>query len=134
MPYGNKPKSIGLKKLAEATPDLNYVGPAKYAPKSKCTGGGPHMYSKGKNDINTPMIFSERAKKVMGKCSALMPKMYGKPKAAGDNIIKDKKTGEARKTTAREKVVAVDKSLMKQLEKKLGRKPTVAEYNRALGK
>jgi len=86
MPYGNKPKSMGLKKLAQANPDkLKYVGPAKYAPKKMgCSGGGPNMYKMGSKEKNTPMNFSDKAMMYMKN----MPAMYGKPKMDGDPVKK----------------------------------------------
>ena len=93
MPYGNKPKSMGLKKLAQANPDkLKYVGPAKYAPKKMgCSGGGPNMYKMGSKEFNTPMNFSNKAMNYMKN----MPAMYGKPKMDGDPVKKViKETGD----------------------------------------
>jgi len=105
MPYGNKmPKKMG------------------------CSGGGPNMYKMGSKENNSPANFSNKAMKYMEK----MPAMYGKPKKYGDNIIKDKETGEARKTKSGEKVVNADRAVIKKLQTKLGRRPTIAEYNKAI--
>jgi len=86
MPYGNKPKSMGLKKLAQANPDkLKYVGPAKYAPKKMgCSGGGPNMYKMGSKEKNSPMNFSDKAMMYMKNMSA----MFGKPRMEGDPVKK----------------------------------------------
>lgn len=103
MPYGNKPKSMGLKKLAQANPDkLKYVGPAKYAPKKMgCSGGGPNMYKMGSKEFNTPMNFSNKAMNYMKN----MPAMYGKPKMDGDPVKKViKETGDKDPAKVRESV------------------------------
>ena len=126
MPYGKKPMMMKMGSKEKNTP-MNFSEKAMKYMKDM-----PALYGKPKMMVDTTKLSAGKRKLVEGVAKS--PRMYGKPKAMGDNIIKDKKTGEARKTTDREKVVAVDKSLMKRLEKELGRKPTVAEYNKALGK
>ena len=134
MPYGNKPKSMGLKKLAQANPDkLKYVGPAKYAPKKMgCSGGGPNMYTMGSKEKNSPMNFSDKAMMYMKK----MPAMYGKPKMDGDPVKKET-VGEAYNKLKKEGNIRTQGSAPRvsksQMQKEANAK-TRKEYNEKFGK
>ena len=137
MPYGNKPKSMGLKKLAQANPDkLKYVGPAKYAPKKMgCSGGGPNMYKMGSKEKNTPMNFSDKAMMYMKN----MPAMYGKPKMDGDPVKnKEAKTaigGAYEKLKADNKLTPQGDSYYKEHKETPGQfaKRKKEDYNRKFG-
>ena len=124
MPYGNKmPKKMG------------------------CSGGGPNMYKVGSKEKNTPMNFSDKAMKYMKNMPAMYknkPMMEGDPekiksaadKLKKDNVLRKQGTQKPVKNKLRDGVAISEsgKSTRKRLKEKLGRNPTIAEYNAAAKK
>ena len=91
----------------------------KMPKKMGCSGGGPNMYKMGSKEKNTPMNFSDKAMMYMKN----LPAMYGKPKMDGDPVKKKRLTPEQ----SRQQV-----ELLKKLKNKLGRSPSLKEYNDAI--